>query len=715
MPIELPALDDRRWEDLRNELLARIPSHNPEWTNFNPSDPGVTLLELFAFLGESILYRANRIPERNRLAFLRLLGLPLHPGSPARALVSFRQASGPDPKVLTVGAGLELRAGKIAFHLDGGLDVLPIEALVCQKTVLKASSEQLKAYHKLYDPVLKGQDAILYETTPLGPRGLSFGSLEQTVDGAVWIGLLAAKKADPERVRKALARRVLNLGVVPAPTTAGRDLPARGTVPPERLPGLRVEVCSGVGQEPTWVPLGERHGCLERASVVAFRLPGEEQLVAWQPVELLDQGVGGAPPVLTDSAHAERLLVWLRVSPAGGPNVQLQWIGINAALATQGDRVYSESLGRGDGAPDQRFTTARRPVVPGSLRLWVGDREWSVVDDVEGAPREGAPGSEVVQVDWEAGEIRCGTGVAGERPARDALVRVSYEVNAGDAGNLGAGAIKEAVGYPQLRVENPISSWGGTASERVEDGERQVAQWLQHRDRLVSVDDFRALVRRTPGVELARVEVLAAYHPLSGPNTPGDAPGCVTILTIPPAPAHGGQPRPTDDALATICAWLEPRRLVTTELFLRGPTYVPVVVSVGIEVAARTPGSSAAEVHEAVRQAVRAALSPVPTVRGPGWPLGRPVRQAELFVVVASVPGVQVVREVLLGDASGVASPNVAITGLELPWLAAVAVAEGEPLSLTSLIPGVSADVDKDEDSAAKLLLPLPVIPDECR
>ena len=66
MPLTLPNLDDRRYQDLRDEALSRIPVYTPEWTNFNKSDPGVTLVELFAFLTEDLLYRCNQIPERNR-------------------------------------------------------------------------------------------------------------------------------------------------------------------------------------------------------------------------------------------------------------------------------------------------------------------------------------------------------------------------------------------------------------------------------------------------------------------------------------------------------------------------------------------------------------------------------------------------------------------------------------------------------------------------
>src|ERR1051325_5667007 len=114
MPLQMPAIDDRRYQDLRDEALARIPVHNPEWTNFNKSDPGVTLIEVFAFLTENLLYRANQIPERNRRKFLSLLGVPLQPASSARALVSITNERAP-LRTITLNAGIEVLAGKVPF------------------------------------------------------------------------------------------------------------------------------------------------------------------------------------------------------------------------------------------------------------------------------------------------------------------------------------------------------------------------------------------------------------------------------------------------------------------------------------------------------------------------------------------------------------------------------------------------------------------------
>ena len=76
-------LDDRTFEDLVAECILRIPRYCPEWTDFNPSDPGITLIELFAWLTDQMLMRFNRVPRRNYVTFLELLGIKLQPPAPA--------------------------------------------------------------------------------------------------------------------------------------------------------------------------------------------------------------------------------------------------------------------------------------------------------------------------------------------------------------------------------------------------------------------------------------------------------------------------------------------------------------------------------------------------------------------------------------------------------------------------------------------------------
>ncbi len=82
-------LDDRTFKDLVDECILRIPRYCPEWTNHNPGDPGITLVELFAWLTDQMLLRFNQVPRRNYVAFLELLGIHLQPLAPARTELTF--------------------------------------------------------------------------------------------------------------------------------------------------------------------------------------------------------------------------------------------------------------------------------------------------------------------------------------------------------------------------------------------------------------------------------------------------------------------------------------------------------------------------------------------------------------------------------------------------------------------------------------------------
>jgi hypothetical protein len=86
MPLPLPNLDDRTYQDLVEEARGLIRNSAPAWTNYNPSDPGITLIELFAYLTEILIYRLNRVTDANRYAFLKLLNGPDWQPSPQKTL-----------------------------------------------------------------------------------------------------------------------------------------------------------------------------------------------------------------------------------------------------------------------------------------------------------------------------------------------------------------------------------------------------------------------------------------------------------------------------------------------------------------------------------------------------------------------------------------------------------------------------------------------------
>ena len=134
--IPLPKLDDRKWEDLVHEAVELIPKYCPEWTNHNASDPGITLLELFAWLIEVLLYRLNRVGEKNYLAFLNLVGIDLQPPQPAHTHLTFSLVPGARnfqvvPAGTSVATSYKSDNAPIVFETTRDLVVLPTSIVRC--------------------------------------------------------------------------------------------------------------------------------------------------------------------------------------------------------------------------------------------------------------------------------------------------------------------------------------------------------------------------------------------------------------------------------------------------------------------------------------------------------------------------------------------------------------------------------------------------------
>ncbi len=471
MPLTLPALDNRRYEQLRQAALDRVPVHSPEWTNFNESDPGVTLVDLFAFMTETLIYRANLIPERNRLKFLNLLGAPLQPGASAVGFVSINNANGP-LHTITLNNDLEVRAGQVPFRTDMGLDVLPIEIQVFYKSIILNPAQNVRDYYRqLYLSYLGGQTVDtaspqLYETVPFPTPAPGSGTtaesattagvnLGDAVGSAIWIALLLRAGDRPyddhqrELARRAIANRTLNLGVLPIlPDARGRhldplggsssrggsqlrfelpDLPANGELPAnpsERIPRYKA------------VPKLAASDVLAEPGIVQLRLPSAPELGLWTNLDPLEAGVGEFPPALDDTALSDRLITWLRVSAPSSVQARLLWVGGNATMVHQRARVANEVLPDGTGEPDQVVILSQMPVVPGSVQLRVtplnaASEVWDPIADLymagpevlvpdprlpPGTPPPPSGPTHVYLLDPESGQLRFGDGTHGARP-----------------------------------------------------------------------------------------------------------------------------------------------------------------------------------------------------------------------------------------------------------------------------------------------------------
>lgn len=759
MPIVPPGLDDRRFDDLVEELLARIPAHTPEWTHPRQGDPGRTLIELFAWLADTVLYRANLVPERQRLVFLRLLGQRLRPARPARGVVSlsFAQEETLTAAHLAPGGRID---GPAPFETRGEITVLPVQAEAYHKRPLgeRTSARMAEVLRDLGTIHRLSGEPRGYETVPLfvegraAPDGVDV--FTGSADRALWLALLAPEAPGPEEqpafneaARSALgggdsgAPALLSLGLVPALSLPD---PFDDPGPRAPVPVLWEMTTQGQGTHETgYLTLDPLPGSDTTAGLTrpgTLRLPLPDESLIWAPSNDVGEnpraGVGDAPPRLDDAGKAARLLAWIRLRPAPEqPDVRLRlaWLGVNAVSVEQRVTLAGRVLGSSTGAADQTFSLPMGSVDPDTLEIQVeepgrGYRGWHRVEDLQAVGRdpEVARSAPVFELDAEAGTIRFGDGVRGRVPERQMRVRLARgRFGGGRAGNLPPGTLTELSAQrvgggnaPPLAVRQPLPLEGGEDPETLADAERRIPASLRHRDRAVTADDYRRLAADVPGIDVGRVELLPRFKPR---DRRFDVPGVVSVLALPDQPvAPAPNPRPDRPFVETLHAHLSERVPLTTELYVIGCEYVPLGLAVGVAV---RDGFGPDQVRHDVREALRRLLWPLAGggVDGTGWPLGRTVRDRELEVEVSRQPGVREVTGIRLfrrarlpesdrwravAPDSSDGSSNLALAPWQLPELLSIVVVDGPeaPGDLKAL-PNPFAD-----DQAVAV----PVVPEVC-
>ena len=166
MPLDPPHLDDRRLQDIVDEAKRMIPRFTPEWTNHNVSDPGVALIELFAWMSEMVLYRVNQVPERLYVHFLNLVGIEPFPPSVARTELTF-WLSGPAVDPVRVPAGTQVATADgedpVIFSTSSEAVAVPAE-LSAALTRSAASGATLDVWEQL---TLPGASVTVFSSTPL--------------------------------------------------------------------------------------------------------------------------------------------------------------------------------------------------------------------------------------------------------------------------------------------------------------------------------------------------------------------------------------------------------------------------------------------------------------------------------------------------------------------------------------------------------------------
>ena len=721
MPIPSPILDNRSYQQLRDDLVRRIPVYAPDWTDHNPSDPGITLIELFAFLGENLLFRFNQIPESTKLAYLRLLRIPLLPAVPARCLVTMTTE---EPGGALVEAGSEVRAGALPFETATEARVWPVAVVAAAKiaapapdpaTEPEAAEFALRAVDAMGD-LAAGQTPAYYSTRTV-PADDTRPPLDASlaVDGMIWVALLAGKGADPAKLVDAL----VNIGFVPdaeaPPIEQVSGCPGAGAVGAVAAPAVEWQVSTpevdGAGS-PVYRTLpveGDSTRGLTRTGVVRLRLPRKSSEFGVVPEPDPDlAGTGDRAPLLDDEAAA-KLICWLRAFRHDGSRFgKVQLVAVNAVETVQSRKALPEFVGTGNAQPNQVFRLANRPILEQSIVLEVEDngawRRWQETDSFHASRADDLH----FIVDREAGEVQFGNGLQGHAPQIGRRIRaVEYRYGGGAAGNVAAKAITRFSGSAPVKVSNPLPARGGAESETVEAALDRIPGELRRRDRAVTAGDFQELALQTPGAGIGRAECLPRFH---SPTKTPERPGVVSVVVWPLEDrANPNAPRPDRTALRMVCEWLDQRRLVTTELYVIPPAYRKIAVAVGLQV---KPGYGVEAVRRWVELVLRQYTAPLPPFGpdGRGWPLGRRVHGPELEAAALQVEGVEFLEDLqLAGFDEGTQTwipGTVTLEMYEVPEMTQVSVVEGPVTQLPwqAIAPPPGGQVP----------VPIPVVRQEC-
>ncbi|QNP70142.1 putative baseplate assembly protein [Streptomyces roseirectus] len=608
MALPSPNLDDRRFQQLVDEAKRYVQQRAPEWTDHNVSDPGVTLIETFAYLVDQLLYRLNRVPDKNYTAFLDLLGIQLFPPTAAGAEVDF-WLSAPQPDTVTLPPGTEVSTAggegddAVVFATVDELRVIPSELVrlvaaprggeQTDRTRTLAEGGDVPAFQAAPEP----GDALLFGLPTAVPRCIVAVNLDSRVEG------IGVDPRQPPLVWEAWDGARWQECETGSDTTGGLNRP---------------------GEVVLYVPAGHT------ASVIGGTRAG------WLRCRVTEPEPG--QPFYSESPTVREAEV---ITVGGTMSVE------------HAETVLDVPLGESEGVAGQSFRLARPPVLldgePPVVEVSSADG-WERWEVVEHFGRSG-PADRHVRVDATTGEftfppvLREPDGTlrqCGAVPPKGAQIRVArYRTGGGPAGNVARGAIsvlRSSVPYV-ARVVNREAALGGVAGETLDNAKLRAPQALRLQERAVTAEDHEIIAREAaPSVRRVRCLPVEA--------------GAVRVLVVPDAVADEGDDRlrfeqliPSDQVLTAITARLDERRLIGTRLVVEPPVYQ------GVTVVARftAPGADADRVRESALAALFRYLNPLTGgPDGTGWPFGRPVQYGEIFGLLQRATGNALVEDVRL-------------------------------------------------------------------
>lgn len=646
--IEAPNLDDRTWREIVEQTRSLIPRYAPEWTDHNPSDLGIALIELFASIVESMIYRLNRVPEKNYVEFLNLLGITRDPATPASTFLTYKLAPNSSSVVVPKGHQVstpqtEIEEG-IVFETDRELTVLPINL----DTALSINQSQYENVTSAIvgSPLIGKQITIPENQSILLALGFDTANTER-ID-------LLFRFAEPVKENQINItwhyssgnNNPENWSQITPVNDGTEGLQNNGTVSlevPDNWTAENPENWSEIGiaedikQPRYWLGIH-----ITNTTDQPLEEGGERRTA--QPVEI------GIDHILFNSVPATNALT---IS-------QPELLGVSNGEPFQFVDLQYQPLFKQPGVQDpynHLVIEVREASDSGQLsEEWI---TWTKQDDFP----QGA--GNYYRLDPVTGTITFGNyhptispDGHGTIPRQGSEIRaLSYRyIVGGVRGNVPPNSI-QIIRMPidnLTGVTNLGAAIDGADEESIEDTKRRAPEVLRNRYRAVTIEDYEYLAREA-STEVKKVRCLAPRQFTQFDRRPegteiGDAwtyggidrsIGTVNVIIIPQAPLSNPNPRPmpSEELLREVSDYLEERRPLTTKLQLIPPRYLPINVNATIRIWRRALSDGLVESDTQVRNEILESISRfldpmLGNVDNQGWEIGQEINISNLFEVI---------------------------------------------------------------------------------
>ncbi len=675
------------FEALLAEAKEKINKLYPPWTNYNPADSGMALLELFVYMTELQQFHTEQMGPSHILAFLHLLGISLNGLQPARTYAG--KFGGKKPFYLL--AGTKAAAGTLVWEVEKTVYMEP-EAIFSAgaKSPFYPFGENPGAFnvyelclnqelnmnyvHTLYFDVA---DPYPVRRNPVDARSfLPLVKLHlEYYDGNGYQDCVIVEDGTFGLLQEGFVQFRLNSRMQPQNGSYVLRLCAEGeydTAP--LLNGISFHM----------VPLVQKDTRIEtREYLISYDGQGDYKV-------LLDfwNGVYGETRAYRQDGEGFRKLNRCSSYLSEGTRhfvlEEAELFGKedgNAAEEARTVRLVSVQQGQdpsrfafaADGSPGQEFFLPDENILGSGFSIWVEEEAdyyvpWQRVQDFAAAGKE----ERCYVLEEEKGILKFGDGWHGKAP--EGRIEVTgYALCAGLSGNMqknqmlefiygtgqpysgtpasadgqpypGAPASADGQPYPgapasagvqpypgvpasagvQPYLSNPVPGTGGKNPETVKECIERYKEQNRMQERAVTLEDYEQLIRRTPGLRIKKARVF--------PSDRQD--NCFEAVVQPYTNAE--RTMKTDLYQKNIMRFLEDKRMLGTGIRIRKAQFAAITLQLEVLVKSRFP-----EAEETIKEKIRNYFDTY-------MDFGKTIIYSKLYGYVDSMPQTAGIRELSL-------------------------------------------------------------------